>query len=161
MGETGTDIATRAAERTEEERRDAFVVARLRGRSIEDAMADAGIPESDWLRTIEDPAIAAALERAVKGLLSQVSCDAIRFTVDAMETGTSADRVKLDAARALLGIAGHVAPMRERATQRNVNLAELAPEDLRALVAQLQGEIAARGAPIAPAIADKRPNPLD
>ena len=159
MGETGMEIATRDA--GAEAKKEAFVVARLRGRSIEESMADAGFPESDWLRIIEDPAIAAALERGVKGMVAQVSCDAIRFTVDVMQTGTSADRVKLDAARALLGIAGHVAPMRERATQRNVNLAELAPEDLRALVAQLQGEIAARGAPIAPAIVDKRPNPLD
>lgn len=159
MGETGTEIATRDA--GAEAKKEAFVVARLRGRSIEEAMADAGFPESDWLRIIEDPAIAARLERGVKGMAAQLSADAIRYGAETMRIGTSADRVRLDAARAILGIAGHVAPVRERATQRNVNLAELAPEDLRALVAQLQGEIAARGAPIAPAIADKRPNPLD
>ena len=159
MGETGTDLATRDARA--DERKEAFVVARLKGRSIEEAMADAGFPESDWLRIIEDPAIAAALERGVKGMVAHGAVDAFLLNLSILSAGTSADRVRLDAARSLLGIAGHVAPMRERATQRNVNLAELAPEDLRALVSQLQGEIAARSAPIAPAIADKRPNPLD
>lgn len=160
MGETGTGIATRALERTEDERREAFVVARLKGRSIEEAMADAGIPESDWLRTIEDPAIAARLERAVKGMVAQLSADAIRFVSVTMSTGTSADRVRLDAARAILGIAGHVAPVRSHATPRNVNLAELGADDLRALVSQLQGEIATRNAPMAALAVPERPDPL-
>lgn len=45
-------------------------------------------------------------------------------------------------------MAGFVPPMRERAKQRQANLADMQSEDLRALVDQLTGELASRARPV-------------
>lgn len=75
---------------------------------------------------------------------------------------SSADRVKLDAARLVLGIAGHVAPTRVPVERRHANLADMGSDDLRALVDQLQGELAGRATPVnAPNAASKASKPAD
>lgn len=143
MAETGTEIAASGLTAQQE----AFVVARLKGRSTEEAMADAGYSPGDWLRILHDSAISAALENGVRAVATHAAVDSM-----ALITGTkrlaSCDRVAVEAAKAVLAIAGHVGPSRSVARERTTNLADLDSEGLRALVDQLQGELAVRATPV-------------
>ncbi len=159
MGEVGTELAARSDGLSSQQAR--FVEARLRGRSIEEAMSDAGYAAEDWMRVIQDPAIASACESGVRSLAAHGAVDAIVVFTDRKKSLTAADRVAVDAARAVLGIAGHVAPTRVPQAHRTANLAEMGSEDLRALVDQLQGELAVRSAPNAPRLEAKPLNVLD
>lgn len=92
--------------------------------------------------------VQAALEAGVKALLASYAVDAALCVNGLVGTATSADRVKLDAARTALLTAGHVPPMREKPRARQSNLADMQSEDLRALVDQLTGELASRATPV-------------
>lgn len=154
MTDAGTDLVSQANGLSAQQ--EAFVTARLKGRSVEEAMADAGYQPDDWLRVIHDPVIAQAIESGIKALATHSAVDAFMLT-RSINNLTSADRVKVDAARLVLGIAGHVAPTRVPARERQANLAEMGSDDLRQLVEQLQGELAVRATPVNAPIAPVAP----
>lgn len=148
MPETGTEIVANDSQRALSPQQEAFVEARLRGASTEEALEKAGIPSTDWLRIISDSNVMLAFERGIKALAENYSVDAINHLNNIARTGTAQDRARSEAARAVLSIAGHVAPMRERHKAKTANLADMDGEALRALVDQLQGELAARARPV-------------
>lgn len=148
LPETGTEIVASDSQKGLSAQQEAFVAARLAGVSTVEAATRAGYGPDEWLRVISDPAVAAALEAGVKAMLVDQAVDASLTVKSVSAKGTAADRVKLDAARFTLMVAGFVPPMRERAKQRQASLADMQSEDLRALVDQLSGELAARAKPI-------------
>jgi len=112
-----------------------------------DAMRDAGYPPADWLRILNDSAISSALESGIRALATHAAVDAILFITEPKRLASS-DRVAVEAAKSVLAIAGHVSPTRTAARERTANLADLDSAGLRALVDQLQGELAVRATPV-------------
>lgn len=160
MAETGTEIVASRSQQGLTAEQEAFVSARLGGASLKDALAKAGYAPDAWLRVVGDPAVLAALEHGVKAAMQDAAIDAFTTLKRISLTGSSADRVRSDAARTILLMAGHVPPMREKTKHKSANLADMNADALRALVDQIQGELGARatpvGAPNEPTSSDKR-----
>lgn len=160
MAETGTEIVASRSQQGLTAEQEAFVVARLDGASTEEALAKAGLEPSARLRVLSDPAVLAALEHGVKAAMRDAAIDAFTTLKHISLTGSSADRVRSDAARTILLMAGHVPPMREKTRHKSANLADMDADALRVLVDQIQGELGARatpvGAPNKPISTDKR-----
>lgn len=143
MAETGTEIAAGGLTAQQE----AFVAARMMGKTSEEAMAESGYAPTDLPRILRDSAISGAIESGIRALATHRALDAFHLITQPKRLAPS-DRVAVEAAKAVLAIAGHVGPSRSVARERTTNLADLDSEGLRALVDQLQGELAMRATPV-------------
>jgi phage terminase small subunit len=157
------DIATK--ELTEQQSR--FVTEYVDSGDARNAMRLAGYSEATAIagahRLLTSPHIARAIGLAVRVRLMNDAPMALRVIEGIARNEEINPKVRLDAAKALIDRAGHVAP---RATidrnQSDKPLHELSTDELRAMADRLEGELAERAKPvISAAAAPEEASPTD
>lgn len=147
MPDTGTEIVASNSQQGLSPQQEAFVAALMRGVAPDAAAIEIGRPGEEMALAL-DPAVQSAIEaRARAYLISSIPTVLVEIKSLSLH-GAAADRARIEACKATLAMAGFVPPMRERAKQRQANLADMQSEDLRALVDQLTGELASRATPV-------------
>lgn len=134
----------------------AFVVAFVAGggKDAGAAMLEAGYSES-YARTEQNnltrrPEIVAAIYIETQRRIQRLAPGAID-TVKSIESGTITEgaKVRLDAAKTILAMAGHVAPRaKAQGDGQERTLSEMSLDELKEKQDQLQGEILARAKPV-------------
>lgn len=147
LPETGTEIVASDSQKGLSSQQEAFVAALMRGVDAGAAAIEIGRP-GDEMALLLDPAVHSAIEARSRAVLISLIPTVLGEIKNLTRFASATDRARIEACKAVLAMAGFVPPMRERAKQRQASLADMQSEDLRALVDQLSGELAARAKPI-------------
>jgi len=145
------------------DRAKALVRLIIDGCPVEEAIKQSGLSRSASYAVLAKTDIKDAILEGVKRRLSVEAARSVEVIADIRDNGTKEDRVRLDAARILVGLAGFVPPVKSRVEDADERLlSEMSQEDLHNVMAKraaevdrLEAELAARAAQV------NAPNPAE
>lgn len=112
------------------------------------AASAAGMPLEAANAALQGPGVRSMIQRAVRHHIDAVAVPrALAVTVALL--GSASEKVRGDAARSILDRGGYAAPPADAMRERG--LAELSADELRALIGELQSELADKAQPVAEA----------
>lgn len=97
---------------------------------------------------VSTPQFQAALRKQLQVELQGTAVAAIKTLRAVVESDTALPRDRASAAKALLAIAGYVAPKAQDQKHATASPSEMTIEDLRAFIGKAKAELAARAAPV-------------
>lgn len=132
-----------------EAREEAFISLVCDGKPVQDAAEEAGYSRAYGSTLAKRPKIQQEIYRRIATFFtSEAAPRAAKFLFDVVTDDKAPAKVRLDAAKDILNRAGFMPHSKDEKASDRKELNEMTPDELRAKIGQIEGELADRATPV-------------